>query len=149
MDMGSGSSSHGGMSMVFTSDHSIPLFSAQWTPTTTGGYAGTCLFLIALAIISRLLAAWRHTLETKWHDRAVQRRYIVLAGQGSTADRERQLDASAQRSDEATLTTRGMDEKVRVVRTPRSSVQATPWRISTDLPRAGVFTLQAGVGYLL
>lgn len=147
MDMGS-SGSMSSMSMVFTTDHSTPLFSSQWTPTSTGGYAGTCIFLIVLAVIGRLLSAARQRLETKWHDRALQRRYVVIAGENA-GERERQLDASAEKSDEATLTTRGVDENVRVIRTARSNVQGKPWRISTDLPRACIFTVQAGVGYLL
>lgn len=136
------------MSMVFTTDHSTPLYSAQWTPTTAGAYAGTCIFILGLGIISRLLLAYRHLLEAKWHDKAVGRRYIMVAGENA-AERESQMDPSAEKSEEATLTTRGMNENVRVVRTPRSKVQGTPWRLSTDLPRACIFTVQAGVGYLL
>lgn len=54
-----------------------------------------------------------------------------------------------EKSEEATLTTRGVDESVRVVRTGRLQVQGVPWRFSTDLPRACVFTVQAAVGYFL
>lgn len=136
------------MSMVFTTDHSTPLYSSQWTPTTTGAYAGTCIFILILGVISRLLLAYRHLLEAKWHDKAVRRRYVMVAGE-TTAERSNRADPSAEKSEEATLTTRGMDESVRVVRTPRSKVQGTPWRLSTDLPRACIFTIQAGVGYLL
>ena len=71
----------------------------------------------------------------------------MVAGESAS---ERQLDTSADdKSDQATLTTRGLDENVRVVRMPRQKVQGTPWRFSTDLPRACIFTVQAGVGYLL
>lgn len=137
------------MSMVFTTDHSTPLFSSAWTPTSTGGYAGTCIFLIVLAIISRLLQCYRHTLESKWHDKAMKRRYIVLAGE-TGEQREKQLGLiNAEKSEEATLTTRGLDERVKVLRSSRGGVATQPWRFSTDLPRACVFTVQAGVGYLL
>jgi hypothetical protein len=48
------------------------------------------------------------------------------------------------------LTVRGLDERVKVIRTPtHTGMQITPWRLSTDLPRACIFTVQAGVGYLL
>ena len=148
-NMHSGHSTGMSMSMVFTTDHSTPLYSSQWTPTSSGGYAGTCIFLVVLAIISRLLQAYRHLLEVKWHDRAVQRRYVVIAGE-SPAQREKQLGADeTETSEEATLTVRGADERVRVLRTSRRGVETQPWRISTDLPRACVFTVQAGVGYLL
>jgi hypothetical protein len=133
---------HMSMSMVFTTDHSTPLYSSAWTPATTGTYAATCIFIIALGVISRLLLAYRHVLEAAWHDKAVKRRYVMVAG-------EDDRDLSAEKSDEATLTTRGMNEKVRVLRTTRNAVQGVPWRLSTDLPRACIFTIQAGVGYLL
>jgi hypothetical protein len=149
MDMSGMSHSGMSMSMVFTTDHSTPLFSSQWTPTSTGSYAGTCIFLIVLAIISRLLQAYRHVLEIKWHDKAVQRRYIVLAGE-TAEQRERQMGLSnAEKTEEATLTARGVDEQVRVLRTSRKGLEAQPWRFSTDLPRACVFTVFAGVSYLL
>jgi hypothetical protein len=145
----SGSDSGMSMSMVFTTDHSTPLFSLQWTPTSTGSYAGTCIFLIVLAIISRLLQAYRHVLKIKWHDKAVQRRYVVLAGE-TVEQRERQMGLdNAEKTEEATLTARGVDEQVRVLRTSRKGLETQPWRFSTDLPRACVFTVHAGVLYLL
>ena len=137
------------MPMVFTNDHTAPLYSAQWTPTSTGGYAGTCIFLILLAIVSRLMHAYRHVLEMKWHDKATKRRYVVLAGE-TPAEREKQLSESmADPAEGATLTVRGVDERVKVLRTSRKCVETQSWRFSTDLPRAAVFTVQAGVGYLL
>ncbi|KAM0722447.1 hypothetical protein Q7P37_001888 [Cladosporium fusiforme] len=154
MDMGGDSSSSSSsmghsMPMAFTNDHSTPLFSAQWTPSTTGGYAGTCIFLIVLAIISRMLVAYRSVLETKWRDLAINRRYITVAGD-NPADRERQAAPAQEKNDEATLTVRGLDERVKVIRTPaRAGISITPWRFSTDLPRACIYTVQAGVGYLL
>jgi hypothetical protein len=150
MDMsGMSHSDMGSMSMVFTNDHSTPLFSSQWTPTSTGSYAGTCIFLIVLAIISRLLQAYRHVLEVKWHDKAVKRRYVVLAGE-TAEQRERQMGlGDAEKTEEGTLTARGLEERVRVMRTSRTGIETQPWRFSTDLPRACVFTVQAGVAYLL
>lgn len=144
-------SSSGSMSMpmVFTNDHTMPLYSSQWTPSSTGGYAGTCIFLIVLAIISRTIHAYRHVLEMKWHDQATKRRYIVLAGE-TPEDREKQLtQGNPHGNEEATLTFRGVDERVRVLRTSRRGIETQPWRFSVDLPRAVVFTVQAGVAYLL
>lgn len=157
MDM-SGHSSHSdssssgsgmAMTMVFTNSHTAPLYSTQWTPSSTGGYAGTCIFLIILAIISRTIHAYRHVLEMKWHDQATKRRYIVLAGE-TPEDREKQLtEGNGQGNEEATLTLRGVNKRVRVLRTSRRGVETQPWRFSVDLPRAAVFTVQAGVLYLL
>ena len=137
------------MGMVFTNDHSTPLFSSAWTPTSTSGYAGTCIFLLILAILTRLLQAYRHVIEAKWHDKAINRRYVFIAGE-SEADRERQaIGSGGEKATEATLTVRGVDERVKVVKTARRRMEAVPWRFSTDLPRACIFTVQAGVGYLL
>ncbi|EME87625.1 uncharacterized protein MYCFIDRAFT_127225 [Pseudocercospora fijiensis CIRAD86] len=143
--MGSGSSSSMSTSMVFTTDHSTPLYSSAWTPSTTGAYAGTCIFLIVLGIISRVLQAYRHVLETKWHDKAVKRRYVKVASESASE----RVDPSMEKSDEAVLTTRGMDESVRVLHAGRSAVQSKPWRFSTDLPRASIYVVQAGVAYLM
>lgn len=47
------------MAMTFFTSTGTPLFSMPWTPMTTGQYAGTCIFLIALAAICRGLLAVR------------------------------------------------------------------------------------------
>lgn len=146
----SSSDSMSSMSMVFTTGHSTPLFSAAWTPNSTGTYAGTCIFLAVLAIIARCLQAWRHGLETRWHDKAVARRYVVVADKERESDRSSSdTNDASDKSDDAVLTVRGVDEKVRVVRRHTRQKEAIAWRLSVDLPRACVFTVQAGVGYLL
>ena len=61
---------------------------------------------------------------------------------------ERQ-DSFAEKTEEATLTARGADENVRVVRASSAGLEVMPWRSSVDLPRACVFTVHAGIGYLL
>jgi copper transporter 1 len=145
-----GMSAMGSMSMVFTTVHNTPLYSKAWTPTTTGAYAGTCIFLVVLAILSRLLQAWRHTLEQKFHDRAMQRRYIVVRGEQEGDQFPDESEAAKEKSEQqAILTSRGLDERVRVVTAKSRSKETAPWRISTDLPRACIYTLQAGLGYLL
>lgn len=147
--MSSSSTMMSSMSMVFTTDHSTPLFTSQWIPTTTGAYAGTCIFLIILGVISRCLLAFRSTLERSWHDRAINRRYVMVAGE-TERERERQMLPADEKSAEATLTTNGLDERVRVVRRSGGrGREMMAWRFSTDLPRACIFFVQAGVGYLL
>lgn len=63
MDMGGGSSSMmmgmSDMMMVFFTSTSTPLYSSAWTPKSTGQYAGTCIFIIALAFVMRALVALR------------------------------------------------------------------------------------------
>ena len=67
MDMGSGSShsmsmSMADMAMVFFQSTATPLYSAGWVPAGPGSYAGTCIFLIVLALVHRVLIALRFVL---------------------------------------------------------------------------------------
>ena len=125
------------MPMTFTTSHSTPLYSTAWTPRSEGAYAGNCIFLIVLGLIFRLISAYRQTLERRWHERALNRRYIVVAGE-TEEEREKQLGLNARKANayEGTLTVRGMDERVRVMKSSRQAVQTQAWRLSTDLPRA-------------
>lgn len=138
-----------GMNMVFTTSTHTTLFSNAWTPHSSAAYAGTCIFLAVLAIISRMLQSYRHLLEIRFHDKAVKRRYIVLNGETAEQREKQTRVGETEVSAEATLTTQGVDERVRVLRTSRRGVETQPWRFSTDLPRACLFTVQAGIGYLL
>jgi len=57
------------MVMTFFTSFKTPLFSNDWTPNTKGQYAGTCIFLIVLSVILRLLIALRPILEGRlWTD---------------------------------------------------------------------------------
>ncbi|OBT49552.1 hypothetical protein VE04_10091, partial [Pseudogymnoascus sp. 24MN13] len=47
------------MTMVFFTSTGTSLWSSTFTPSTTGQYAGICIFLIAFATIFRLLLAFR------------------------------------------------------------------------------------------
>lgn len=138
------------MNMYFFTSTTTPLFSKSWTPSSTGQYAGSCIFLIVLAIVSRCLGAFRHFQERKWLDKAINRRYIVVAGNDEEGERTQpQKSAEDEKSETAVLTVRGVNENVRVVKTSARDREGTPFRFSTDLPRACIFTVQAGVGYLL
>jgi solute carrier family 31 (copper transporter), member 1 len=131
------------MDMTFFSDTTTPLYSMHWQPMTSGQYAGTCIFLIFLSIISRLLTATRTFIESRWHQQALRRRYIVVADKQPLSERV----ISDPNGSQATLTTNGVDELVRVVQArPKMPVA---WRFSVDLPRALLVTVQGGVMYLL
>lgn len=57
------------MSMTFFTSFKTPLYSEDWIPTSEGTYAGTCIFLIALSVILRVLLALRPILESRlWTD---------------------------------------------------------------------------------
>ena len=132
------------MNMVFQNSHNAPLFSSSWQPTSTGAYAGTCIFLIVLATLLRGLYAGKHILEQRWHDKALERRYVRVQGTPTEAER---IDADADSSYGTLVTARGKEESVKVV-THRSR-PVMPWRLTVDLPRALYTTLTAGIGYLL
>lgn len=145
MDM-SGSSSGGhsmGMSMFFFTSTSTPLYSESWTPSSAGAYAGTCIFLIILAILLRALFTAKTFLEIRALQSALKRRYVVTADQQTVSDKAFN-DAN---SLTGILTTNGLQENVRIVEAPAHHVQ--PFRFSVDLPRAFLMTLISAVGYFL
>ncbi|KAF1944224.1 Ctr copper transporter-like protein [Clathrospora elynae] len=144
MDMGSSTtSSHTGMAMAFFTSTTTPLYSESWAPSTAGQYAGTCIFLIVLAIMLRALFTAKTFLEVRAMKSALKRRYVVVAGERTVAEKA----ADDSNSMTGILTTNGVQEDVRVVSAPVSYVQ--PWRFSVDLPRALLLTIATGVGYLL
>jgi copper transporter 1 len=142
MDMG-GMSMSSGMAMGFFTATNTPLYSASWTPSSAGAYAGTCIFLIILSILFRVIFTLKTYLEMKAMESALKRRYVVVAGEKAVVDNV----ADDANSMTGVLTTNGLQENVRIVSAPVSYIQ--PWRFSVDLPRALLMTIAAGVGYLL
>ncbi|KFY29681.1 hypothetical protein V493_02270 [Pseudogymnoascus sp. VKM F-4281 (FW-2241)] len=139
----SGSSSMGPMVMTFQNDPSTPLFTNAWTPSGTGSYAGTCIFLIILAVIFRILLAFKARQETRWLDAELHRRYVAVAGKQGL----KETVAAHKNAKAVVLSENGVEEEVMVVQ--RSGETTRPWRLSVDPLRAMVDTVIAGVGYLL
>jgi hypothetical protein len=131
------------LSMGFFTSTTTPLYSATWSPTSTGQYAGTCIFLVILATIFRGLLAMKAWKETAWLDAEFTRRYVTVAGKLSKSERI----ASDSDSKRMILTENGVEEDVMVVK--KRSMGIRPWRITTDPLRAAMDTVIAGVGYLL
>ncbi|KAE9380166.1 hypothetical protein N431DRAFT_323607 [Stipitochalara longipes BDJ] len=131
------------MSMTFFTSTMTPIYSAMWSPTSTGQYAGTCIFLIILATIFRGLLAVKAWKETAWLDAEFNRRYVTVAGKLPKAERI----ASDSDSKRMILTENGVEEDVIVVK--KRSMGVRPWRITTDPIRAVMDTVLAGVAYLL
>lgn len=146
MDMGSGSHSDSSMSMnmVFTNSHATPLFSNIWTPSSSGGFAGTCIFLILLAIIDRCLIAFKATMERYWLAKHLNQRYIAITGKSPEAGK---IDADPEAKVASLVTAQGVEESVKVVQS--ISREPIPWRFSVDFLRALLFLLIVGVSYLL
>lgn len=144
-DMGDMSSHSPTMMAVFQTAISTSLYSSAWTPTTTGAYAGTCIFLIALATLFRGLLALKAWQENRWLDRELNRRYVVVNGKSPLAE---DLNGGAlARKATMVMSENGVEENVVVVK--RRIGGARPWRLSVDPLRAVLDTVVAGVGYLL
>ncbi|KAJ5203758.1 uncharacterized protein N7498_004637 [Penicillium cinerascens] len=140
----SSSSSGSGMTMVFTDAHTTPLFSSAWAPSSSGAYAGTCIFLIVLAIIDRCLIAFKATMERQWLATHLKRRYIAISGTTTEAGR---INSDPDAKIASLVTAQGVEESVKIVHSV--SEGPIPWRFSVDLPRALLFLCIAGVSYLL
>jgi hypothetical protein len=131
------------MSITFYTSTSTPLFSTQWTPSSLGSYAGTCIFLIILAVVFRLLFAAKAWQEAAWLDAEFARRYVAVTGKlGKAAAMSRDSDMK-----HMVLSENGVEEDVVVVR--KKGEVRRPWRLSVDPVRAALDTVIAGVGYLL
>jgi copper transporter 1 len=120
------------MMMAFFTSNSTTLYSMAWTPSSKGQYAGTCVFLILLGTIFRALFALRAIQEAKKLEAERKRRYVIGSGMKKKSDDD---------SKEPIMTESG------VLEVPAREVR--PWRLSTDVPRAIMDTIIAGVGYLL
>jgi len=132
------------MIMTFTNSHHTPLYANSWTPQSAGAYAGTCIFLVLLAMILRSLFAVKTICEHRWSAAARNRRFVVIKGQSTEAGRiDRDPDAKVG----SLVTAQGVEEQVKVVQARSRSV--LPFRLSVDVPRAILTTIIAGVGYLL
>jgi len=131
------------MSMTFFSATTTSLYSSMWTPTTIGAYAGTCIFLILLAVTFRGLLAVKAWKEAAWMDAEFKRRFVAVAGKQPKSERI----SSDSDSRKMVLTENGVEEDVMVVQ--KKGVDARPWRISVDPIRAIIDMIIAGVGYLL
>ncbi|KAK2746502.1 hypothetical protein FQN57_003128 [Myotisia sp. PD_48] len=149
----SSSSSSGGMTMVFFSSTTTPLYSSSWTPKSSGSYAGTCIFLIFLAILGRAILALKYMLELRALAAARKRRYVVVAGQTPESERIATDSSGDNTSTDGEksgtfISAHGVEERVRVVNSS-AGPPVMPWRFSVDIPRAALVTVLAGIGYLL
>ncbi|ETS87504.1 hypothetical protein PFICI_01332 [Pestalotiopsis fici W106-1] len=126
MDMDMSSSSlmtSSEMAMVFFQAVTTPLFASAWTPTGNGSYAGTCIFLIVLAALHRVLHAVKSIVfDARWHGR--QR----LMSEDEASGKER-ADTPA--------------------RQLQSEWNSHPFRVATETARALTEVVVGGIGYLL
>ena len=118
------------MMVTFFFSTSTPLYSIGWTPSTTRGYAGTCIFIIILAIIFRCLHVYKPIQERKLRNIELKRRPIIV---------------SDKKNDDEGATTGNNDDGAG----NESGEKYWPWRWRADVPRALLDTVTACVGYLL
>ena len=144
MDMDMGGHSHGDMkmgmsemAMTFFTSSNTPLYSDGWTPSSAGHYAGTCIFLIVLALILRVLLALRPILE--------QRLWGKTAAAAAAAANIKGSEESG--GEEAVPTGQPRQVLAAVVMDARRKWSG--WRVGTAASRATFELVIAGVGYLL
>ena len=140
MDMSSMS-----MASVFFTSTTTPLYSNSWSPSTTGQYAGTCIFLILLAIVFRTLFALRAVQERKWQLEESSRQYNIAGVENKEKEEEKEEDSRASVS--TRTSNDGCIKVTKVIK--KENVGVRPWRTTQDVPRACVDVVIAGVGYLL
>ncbi|KAK9345212.1 Ctr copper transporter family-domain-containing protein [Lipomyces starkeyi] len=112
------------------------LFSRGWTPSSRGQYAGTCIFLIVLAVIYRMTHVLKHRTERYLNARARQ-----LARNIATAHLNMDLNAGSFEKSAGVATT----EPER----PLQFRNVRPWRVSMDIPLSLIQLVLSGVAYLL
>ncbi|KAK9454397.1 Ctr copper transporter family-domain-containing protein [Dipodascopsis uninucleata] len=127
------------MDMLFHTSTTDSLFAAGWTPSSTGKYAGTCIFLIVLAVIYRFTHIIKHRSERYFTTRALDNRYrgSIKATRSDAVDTiEKSVDSSEACCPDAATPT-GFFSPYR------------PWCFSSDVPMALIQTLLSGISYLL
>lgn len=116
------------MAMVFFQSVTTPLYSTAWTPQGEGSYAGTCIFLIVLALIHRILIALRSIVFDS--NQALHRHRKVVS---SDSD-----DYPGSRSELESIGNQF-----------RSQWNSHPFRVATETVRALLEVVIGGIGYLL
>lgn len=116
------------MPVVFFTSTTTPLYSSSWSPSSTGWYAATCIFLIIFATVFKFFHVYRARREYEWKQKWLKRQNPS----GDTGDNGKN------------------GEEPKTEEEPKSEEEShRPWRTSEDVPRACLDVLVAGVGYLL
>lgn len=129
--------------MSFFSSTTTSLYTKKFVPNSVAAYAGMCLFLILLAILSRGLVALRAWRESVWLDADRRRRYITVAGKMTQSE----TIASDSDARKMVLSENGLEENVIMVQ--KHNMEVRPWRITVDPIRAILDTIISAIGFLL
>lgn len=125
---------------TFINSHSTPLYSHQWTPTSAGSYAATCIFLIILAITGRCLIAFKSVLEQRWKAAMLSRQRDEIATKSTD-------DGGLGAKMGTVCTVQRTDENDAIDR--KASSNPAPFQPMVDLSRALLLTVITGVSFLL
>ncbi|KAK7985581.1 hypothetical protein PG996_005183 [Apiospora saccharicola] len=118
------------MAMVFFQSVTSPLFAKAWTPAGPGAYAGTCIFLIVLATLHRVLIAVRNLV------------FVTVPPGHQKLDLTDEEEAAYRRRYGGT----GADS---VLARIRRALHDNPFRMATETARAFSEVVIGGMGYLL
>src|SRR5690606_15191306 len=113
---------------------------------TRGGYAGAIIFLIVFTVVYRGLAAWGGILERKFAHRE-RSRVVVIAGNDAAGAKDEKEPAAVTEGTNSGSSSEG--EKSESPTPVAKKSWTIPWRFSTEVPRAALSAVTAGVGYLL
>lgn len=119
------------MAMVFFQSATTPLYASAWTPSGAASYTGTCLFLVVLAVLHRVLLALRNVLfqgPPSPHAKPISLHHADLEPSLYQDDKEPRTSSR---------------------RRIRRAVRAQPFSLGTEAARASLEVLIGGVGYLL
>ncbi|KAK9260263.1 Ctr copper transporter [Lipomyces tetrasporus] len=135
MDM---SSSMSMSSMSFHTSASDFLFATGWTPSSTGQYAGICIFLIVLAVMYRFLHVLKHRTE-----RYFSARTLLNMRNIATTTNHLQTDTYADSLEKSAAEATVQSEH------PLQFRNVRPWRVSVDVPLSLIQLVLSAVSYLL
>ncbi|KAI0834406.1 Ctr copper transporter family-domain-containing protein [Hypoxylon sp. FL0890] len=116
------------MAMVFFQSVTTPLYSMTWTPQGQGSYAGTCIFLIVLALVHGILIAVRSIFFGS--NRTLHQPHKVVSS-----------DLDEYPGSRSELESMGNQF--------RSHWNSHPFRVATETARALLEVVIRGIGYLL
>ncbi|KAI1767775.1 Ctr copper transporter family-domain-containing protein [Hypoxylon sp. FL1150] len=121
------------MAMVFFQSVTTPLYSSGWTPQGTGSYAGTCIFLIVLGLVHRILIALRSVV------------FDSSSSSSSASTRRAQKTISSDSDDYP-----GSSSELELAGSRvRTEWNGHPFRMATETARACLEVVISGIGYLL
>ncbi|KAK9449121.1 Ctr copper transporter family-domain-containing protein [Limtongia smithiae] len=132
--------------MYFHTSISDYLFSTGWTPSTRGRYAGTCIFLIVLAVINTFVHVFKFRANRYLNARADRLATVLIRGgngEDTASEQEKTVSAGGAVGELASAVRAEAITPIFDFRDVR------PWRLSVDVPLALLQLLFVGISYLL